>query len=270
MSDASKETKKEEPVTVSGSTGKIKIETPTNNQVAMAAQLPAEIPLRWERQGMIGKADATNYNIYFWKDGDQKVPYAQVIGNKLTVKVSAVGSYNAQVQSIDGAYKSKVRKIKIFDKNSELAAGTEKNGVAELDIPGRVLSQRIKVRSPGRNLVWYSKGAWPVILFEWERPDVCAKDVKYRFIVENVSGKQVFTKNLEDEEIFWSPPPEISGVFRWRIDGVGCVSRNGDKVTELTSTPPRRLSLVRADLNKFLESSVAAGDFRGTLVLDSL
>ncbi len=270
LSDASKETKKEEPVSVSGSTGRIKIETPTNNQVALASEIPAEIPLRWQREGLVGKGDITNYNIYFWKDGEQKIPYAQVIGNKLTVKVTSTGAYNAQVQTIDGSYKSKVKKVKVFDKNSELAGGKETNAVAELDIPGRVLSQRIKVRSPGRNLVWYSKSAWPVILFEWERPETCARDVKYRFIVENASGKLVFSKNLNDEDFFWAPPPEFAGVYRWRVDGISCASPSGDVISELTSTPPRRLSLVRQDLNKLLDSSVSQGSFRGTLVIDSL
>lgn len=270
LSDASKETKKDEPVSVSGGTGKIKIETPPNNQVAMASELPAEIPLRWQRQGLVGKIDTTNYNIYFWKDGEQKLPYAQVIGNKLTVKVSKVGTYNAQVQSIDGSYKSKVKKIKIFDKDTELIGGKATSSVAELEIPGTVLSQRIKVRSPGRNLVWYSKSNWPLILFEWDRPDTCTKDVRYRFVVENVSGKIVFSQNLNDEDFYWAPPVDFSGVYRWRVEGVSCISPSGEKVTELTSTPPRRVSLVRSDLNQLLDNSVAEGDFRGTLVIDSL
>lgn len=270
LSDASKETKKDEPVSVSGVTGKIKIETPPNNQVAMASQLPAEIPLRWQRQGLVGKADTTNYNIYFWKDGEQKLPYAQVIGNKLTVKITKVGNYNVQVQSIDGAYKSKVKKVKIFDKDSELVGGKATSSVAELEIPGTIRSQRIKVRSPGRNLVWYSKSNWPVILFEWDRPETCVNDVKYRFVVENVSGKVVFSQNLNDEDFYWSPPTEFSGVYRWRVDGVSCTSPSGEKVTDLTSTPPRRISLVRSDLNQLLDKSIAEGEFRGTLVIDSL
>lgn len=270
LSDASKETKKEDPVSVTGATGKIKIETPTDNQLAVASQIPAEFPIRWVREGMQGKVDMTNYDVYLWKDGDQKLPYAQVIGNKYTIKVTSFGSYNVQVQSIDGAYKSKVRKIKVLEKNSEIVAGKETNGVADIEVPGKVLSQRIKVRSPGRNLVWYGKGAWPTILFEWDRPETCAQDVKYQFVVENNSGKKVFSKNIEDEEFYWMPPEDFAGAYRWRIDGISCISPKGEKVKEMTGTPPRRLTFLRTDLKGLMEKAVADGNFRGTIFIDSL
>ena len=270
LADASKETKKEEPVSVSGRTGKIKIETPTDNQLALATQIPAELPLRWQREGLQGKVDDTNYDVLLWKDGNQKESYAQTVGNKFTVKLNSIGNYNVQVQSVDGAYKSKVKKIKVIDKDAKILAGKETNSVADMEIPGTVLSQRIKVRSPGRNLVWYAKGAWPVILFEWDRPETCTRDVKYRFIVENSSGKNAFSQNLEDEEFYWTPPQDFVGSYRWRIDGISCTSRDGRKVKELTSTPPRRLTFLRSDFKGLVDKALADGNFRGTIFLDSL
>jgi hypothetical protein len=219
---------------------------------------------------MQGKIDTMNYDVYMWRDGAQKLPYAMVMGNKYTLKIASLGTYNVQVQSVDGSYKSKVRKIKVMDKNAEIVAGKETNGVADVEIPGKALSMRIKVRSPGRNLVWYGKGAWPKLLFEWDRPETCARDMKYQFVVENSSGKKVFTSNLQDEDFYWTPPLEFSGSYRWRVDGLSCTSPSGAKITQITSTPPRRLTLLRDDIKGLMEKAVADGNFRGTIFIDSL
>lgn len=268
LAEAAKQAKTEEAVTVSNKVGKIKIKAPNDREIAMAEAPPVQIPLRWEREGLNSDTDKSSYDVYFWRHVEAPRVYARVSGTTYTVKAGAFGLYNAQVVSADGSYKSKVRKIRV-EKQGKL--NEDDDGLpGDDDQVNKVLSQRIKALNPGRNLVWQAQGDWPLIGFEWSRPEICADKMLYRVIIKNADGKVVLKKDALREDFLWAPSNDLSGVFTWQVDGISCMSAKNQLVKTLSSTPIRKLTLVRDDVAKTISTAISEPRFRGTIFLDSL
>ena len=268
LADAEKQTRKKDAVTVSSKTGRIVIVAPKEREEVMTKVLPIDISVRWQREGLNSDTDRSGYEVYFWKDDSPQSVYARVNGTRMTVKASSFGSYNLQVVSADGSYKSKVRKVKIGDQlKSDDVADAEKTP-EDLSVE-KTLSQRIKAISPGRNLVWHSKGDWPVIGFEWSRPETCAEQVLYKLLIKSDDGKVVFKRDINREQFLWTPPRNLSGGMTWQVEGLSCMSPDKKKILALSTTPQRRLMLVRGDPAMAISKAIAEPKFRGMIFLDS-
>jgi len=255
-------------VSISVAHGKIDFVTPAENQVLITDKVPTDLKIQWRREGAPAD-DVEKYDLFFWKQGEPKTPYARSHGNKYSVSVSGTGTYYMQVQTPDGAYKSKLRAVEVKLKKEAMKDKAHYSDLGRQEAIKAALNRRIKSLSPDRNLFWYGKGDWPIFGFEWSRPEICSENVVYEFIVNDKNKKQVYKKTLNTQELQWRPPQGFFGQLFWEARVIGCMGF-GKKIVELdVNTIPRKIELARDDDDSSSLRKISAARFNGTLFFDS-
>ncbi len=268
LAEAFKSTAVKEPVSITASVGKINLTNPQDKQISLAKSLPTEINLKWGRSDA-PSPDISSYTVYFWKKGDPMLPFAKTKGDQYLVRVQSAGTYFAQISSVDGGYRSEIKSIKIeLEKDSKKNKddGSESGGPG--DPLGEVAKSRIKALMPDKNLVWYGRGNWPLMHFEWTKAAKCSQNARFKFDVLDKKSKSVYSVETNKTYLNWQPDSSLKGDFLWHVQVKICVGDNKKLIALSTSTTPRKLSLVHPNNQGSIIGQIAAPKFRGTIVLD--
>jgi hypothetical protein len=254
---------------ISVSLGKINLITPREKQLILTDRMPLEMQVVWQRDDRLFD-DLSSYDVYFWKQGQERTPYSRVTGTKAKITVNSPGNYYLQIESTDGSYKSRLRLVKI--ELSKKILNDKPHGIskAKQDAVNMALGRRIKPLAPDRNLVWTSKADWPLFGFEWTRPELCSENVLYDFVVLGPNNKELHKHATSDQTYQWRPPRETSGLITWEVRVIGCVDSGKNVVKLDINTMPRKIELVRPAGAAGSMKKVAQPRFNGTLFFDTL
>jgi len=269
LAEALNKGKNGEQSTISVSLGQINLITPREKQLILTDRIPTDLQTVWQRDDQLFD-DLSSYDLYFWRQGQERTPYTRTTGTKAKISVSAPGNYYLQVESTDGSYKSRLRLVKIELAKKILNDKPRDIGKEKQDAVNVALGRRIKPLSPDRNLVWMSKTDWPIFGFEWTRPELCSENVLYEFVVRGPQNKELHKHPTPEQTYQWGPPVGISGLITWEVRVIGCMDAQKNVVKLDINTMPRKIELLRPESTAGSLKKIAQPRFNGTLFFDTL
>jgi len=269
LAEALNKGKNGEQSNISVSLGQINVITPREKQLILVDRMPTDMQIVWQRDDRLFD-DLSSYDVYFWRQGQERTPYTRTIGTKAKVSVNAPGNYYLQVESTDGSYKSRLRLVKVELTKKILNDRPRAISREKQDAVNVAIGRRIKPLAPDRNLFWMSKEKWPIFGFEWSRPELCSQNVLYEFVATGPDKKELHKHATPDQTYQWQPPEEFSGLLTWEVRVIGCMDSEKNVVKLDINTMPRKIELVKLEGKSGALKKIAQPRFNGTLFFDAL